>query len=106
VSLIACAALVIPGCSGGSGTAAKGSGHPDGSSGPAADSEKVVNVYNWADFIEPSVITGFEKEYGIKVNYDVFDSNEILETKLVAGGSMYFAKHGLSLPQFALRRSH
>ena len=55
----------------------------------AGDSEQVVNVYNWADFIDPSVIGAFEKEYWIKVNYDVFDSNEMLETKLVAGHSNY-----------------
>ena len=90
LGLSACVALVIAGCSGSSDTASKGgSGETSTSSGIAAGSEKVVNVYNWADFIEPSVITGFEKEYRIKVNYDVFDSNEILETKLLAGHSNY-----------------
>jgi putrescine transport system substrate-binding protein len=83
--LSACLGLVIAGCSGGSETAAKGGSATGASSG----SEKVVNVYNWADFIEPAVIREFEKEYGIKVNYDVFDSNEILETKLLAGHSNY-----------------
>jgi putrescine transport system substrate-binding protein len=53
------------------------------------DAEKVLNVYNWSDYIEPSVVPGFEKEYGIKVNYDVFDSNEVLETKLLAGKTGY-----------------
>ncbi|MBX3567845.1 MAG: polyamine ABC transporter substrate-binding protein [Rhizobiaceae bacterium] len=51
--------------------------------------EKVVNVYNWSDYIDQSVIEDFTKETGIKVVYDVFDSNEILETKLLAGGSGY-----------------
>jgi putrescine transport system substrate-binding protein len=51
--------------------------------------EKVVNVYNWSDYIDPSIIDDFTKETGIKVTYDVFDSNEILETKLLAGGSGY-----------------
>ena len=51
--------------------------------------EKVVNVYNWSDYIDPSIIEDFTKETGIKVVYDVFDSNEILETKLLAGGSGY-----------------
>ena len=55
----------------------------------AAPEEKVLNVYNWSDYIEPSVIPAFEKETGIKVNYDVFDSNEVLETKLLAGHTNY-----------------
>jgi putrescine transport system substrate-binding protein len=55
---------------------------------PLAD-EKVLNVYNWSDYIQPTVIADFEKEYGIKVNYDVFDSNEILETKLLTGHTNY-----------------
>ena len=55
----------------------------------ATESEKVLNVYNWSDYIQPSVITDFEKETGIRVNYDVFDSNEILETKLLTGHTNY-----------------
>jgi putrescine transport system substrate-binding protein len=55
--------------------------------GPAT--EKVLNVYNWSDYIQPTVISDFEKEYGIHVNYDVFDSNEILETKLLTGHTNY-----------------
>ncbi len=55
----------------------------------ASASEKVVNVYNWSDYIDPASIKQFEKETGIKVNYDVYDSNEILEAKLMAGGSGY-----------------
>jgi putrescine transport system substrate-binding protein len=51
--------------------------------------EKLLNIYNWSDYIEPSVIPAFEKEYGIKVNYDVYDSNEVLETKLLAGHTGY-----------------
>jgi putrescine transport system substrate-binding protein len=58
--------------------------------GATADvSEKVLNVYNWSDYIQPSVVADFEKEYGIRVNYDVFDSNEILETKLLTGHTNY-----------------
>lgn len=53
------------------------------------DAEKVLNVYNWSDYIEASVVPEFEKETGIKVNYDVFDSNEVLETKLLAGRTGY-----------------
>ena len=56
---------------------------------PAAGAEKVLNVANWSDYIQPSVVADFEKEYGIHVNYDVFDSNEILETKLLTGHTNY-----------------
>jgi putrescine transport system substrate-binding protein len=51
--------------------------------------ERVVNVYNWSDYIAPSVIEDFARETGIKVRYDTFDSNDILETKLLAGKSGY-----------------
>jgi putrescine transport system substrate-binding protein len=51
--------------------------------------ENVVNVYNWSDYIEPTVIEAFEKETGIKVRYEVMDSNEVLETKLQAGRTGY-----------------
>src|ERR1700722_15068070 len=57
--------------------------------GPPRDADKVVNVYNWSDYIDPSIVPAFEKEYGIKVNYDVFDSNEVLETKPLAGRTGY-----------------
>jgi putrescine transport system substrate-binding protein len=55
---------------------------------PAAE-EKILNVYTWSDYTDPSVIPAFEKESGIKVNFDVFDSNEVLETKLLAGHTGY-----------------
>ncbi|MEL6966524.1 MAG: polyamine ABC transporter substrate-binding protein [Pseudomonadota bacterium] len=55
----------------------------------ALAADRVVNVYNWSDYIDESIIKDFEKETGIKVVYDVFDSNEVLETKLLAGGSGY-----------------
>ena len=45
--------------------------------------EEVVNFYNWADYIGESTIRDFEKEYGIKVNYDEYDSSEIVEAKLL-----------------------
>jgi putrescine transport system substrate-binding protein len=55
----------------------------------AAQNARVVNVYNWSDYIDPSVLEGFTKETGIKVQYDTFDANETLETKLLAGKSGY-----------------
>jgi len=48
-----------------------------------------VNVLNWSDYIAPETIERFEKETGIKVNYDQFDSNEVLETKLLTGHTGY-----------------
>lgn len=54
-----------------------------------ADEEKVLNVYNWSNYIAPDTIANFEKETGIKVRYDVFDSNEIVHAKLVAGKTGY-----------------
>jgi putrescine transport system substrate-binding protein len=54
-----------------------------------ADEEKVLNVYNWSNYIAPDTIANFEKETGIKVRYDNFDSNEIVHAKLVAGKTGY-----------------
>ena len=54
-----------------------------------AAEEKVLNIYNWSDYIGDDTIKNFEKETGIKVRYDVFDNNEILNAKLVAGKSGY-----------------
>ena len=51
--------------------------------------QRVVNVYNWSDYIDPAVVADFSKETGIKVRYDTFDSNDTLETKLLAGKSGY-----------------
>ncbi|WP_248304741.1 polyamine ABC transporter substrate-binding protein [Breoghania sp. L-A4] len=51
--------------------------------------ERIVNVFNWSDYIDESILEDFTKETGIKVVYDVFDSNEVLETKLLAGGTGY-----------------
>lgn len=54
-----------------------------------ADSPPVLNVYNWDEFIDPSVIKDFEHDTGIKVHYDVYDSNETMEVKLLAGHTGY-----------------
>ena len=72
--------LLLAACAGCSGPQAHGS---------AQSTEPVLNVYNWSDYIQPTVISDFEKQYGIQVNYDVFDSNEILETKLLTGHTNY-----------------
>jgi putrescine transport system substrate-binding protein len=70
--------LLLCGCSGGKDEAA----------GPTAE-ERVVNVYNWADYIGPTTLADFEARTGIKVNYDTYESNEILETKLLTGRTGY-----------------
>ncbi len=57
--------------------------------GKAAGGDKTVNVINWSDYIAEDTNANFEKATGIKVVYDVFDSNEVLETKLLAGSSGY-----------------
>jgi putrescine transport system substrate-binding protein len=56
---------------------------------PSLGQTRTLNVYNWSDYVEPTVIDAFTKETGIKVRYDTFDSNETLETKLLAGKSGY-----------------
>jgi putrescine transport system substrate-binding protein len=59
------------------------------SSAPAADNEKVLNLYIWSDYLAPDTIENFTKQTGIKVNLDVYDSAETLEAKLLAGKSGY-----------------
>ncbi|HEX2138876.1 MAG TPA: extracellular solute-binding protein, partial [Woeseiaceae bacterium] len=49
----------------------------------------VLNIYNWSDYVAPDTISNFEREYGIDVNYDVYDSSEIVDAKLLAGNSGY-----------------
>src|SRR6187455_2300130 len=51
--------------------------------------ERTVNFYNWSDYIDPTVLEDFTKATGIKVKYDTFDSNDMLETKLLAGRTGY-----------------
>lgn len=51
--------------------------------------EKVLNIYNWPDYVPKDMIANFEKETGIKVNYDTFETNEALNAKLVAGNTGY-----------------
>jgi putrescine transport system substrate-binding protein len=55
----------------------------------AAPEQKVLNIYNWSDYIGDDTLKNFEKETGIKVNYDTYDSNEILHSKLIAGKTGY-----------------
>ena len=66
-----------------------GCGHSGQPAPPDAPEEKVVNVYNWYDYIKPEVLRKFEARYGVRVHYNVFDSNNTLEAKLLAGRSGY-----------------
>ena len=56
---------------------------------PAHAQERAVNIYNWSDYIDPKMLDAFTKETGIRVIYDTYDTNEIVETKLLAGKSGY-----------------
>lgn len=56
---------------------------------PMAEGDNVLNIYNWSDYIGPDTVKNFEKETGIKVRYDNFDTNETLHAKLVAGKTGY-----------------
>jgi putrescine transport system substrate-binding protein len=53
------------------------------------DQEKVLNIYNWADYFGPNTLADFTKRYGIKIHYDTFGSDNEMEAKLMAGGSGY-----------------
>lgn len=59
--------------------------------GPSTNpqAEQALNIYNWSDYVAEDTIARFERETGIKVTYDVYDSNEMLEAKLMAGASGY-----------------
>ena len=57
--------------------------------GTSAAFAEEVRVYNWSDYIDEELLSKFEEETGLTLIYDVFDSNEVLETKMLAGGSGY-----------------
>ena len=54
-----------------------------------AEEDKILNIYNWVDYIAPDTISNFEEEFGVKVNYDLYDSTEVVEAKLLAGRTGY-----------------
>lgn len=90
ISKLACiglAALMLAAC--GKKEPAPAPAAPAAGAAVATDAEKVLNVYNWSDYIGEDTVKNFEAKYGIKVNYDVFDSNEVVETKLLAGNTGY-----------------
>ena len=55
----------------------------------AAQGKRVLNVYNWSDYVDPEVLKEFSKTTGIQLRYDTFDTNDMLEAKLLAGRSGY-----------------
>lgn len=96
VLLLGALATLVAGCGGGDEPAPTTAGQAAGPAAtepqPAATEpaeEQVLNIYNWSDYIAEDTIRNFEKETGIKVRYDVFDSNEVLEAKLLAGNTGY-----------------
>lgn len=56
---------------------------------PLQAQERVLNLYNWADYVGPEALKHFQSETGIRVKYDTFDSSEVLDSKLMTGGSGY-----------------
>ena len=79
-AILALGLVLMAGCSGGGKSA----------TGTAADKSggaKVLNLYIWSDYLAPNTLSDFEKQYGIKVHAAYFDTNETLETKLLAGNS-------------------
>ncbi len=96
--VLSCLIVLLGACGGGDNSGGTASTAPakaeaavpaPAASTEAAAEEKILNVYNWSDYIGPDTVANFEKETGIKVRYDVFDSNEVLEAKLLAGNTGY-----------------
>ncbi len=77
---VAATLYLLAACGGGSDVASDTANAPE---------EKVLHVYNWIDYIGPTTIADFEAKTGIKVVYDTYDANEVLETKMLTGRSGY-----------------
>jgi putrescine transport system substrate-binding protein len=74
-------------------------------SGTARAQDKVVNVYNWTDYIAEDTVEAFRKETGIKANYTTYDTNEILDAKLKTGRSGYDVVTPTMSPHFARQKA-
>lgn len=83
--LAACIVIALAACGGGQTPA---EGQAAGDAKPAMK-PKVLHIYNWSDYVAEDTIANFEQRTGIKVVYDVYSENEVLEAKLMAGGSGY-----------------
>lgn len=55
----------------------------------SAAQNNTLNIYNWSDYIDPALLEEFEKEFNVEVNYDIYDSSEMVDTKLMTGSSGY-----------------
>jgi putrescine transport system substrate-binding protein len=83
---IALAGVLLSACGGGD----KNSGSSSSAGGDKpTENSKALNVYNWSDYIAEDTVANFEKKSGVKVKYDVFDSNETLQIKVLAGNTGY-----------------
>lgn len=87
--LVACGKTEAPSTPAASASAPAGVASATTPASGGAAEEKVLNVYNWPDYIAKDMVAGFEKETGIKVNYQTFENNEALQAKLVAGNTGY-----------------
>ncbi len=82
----AAAALAAPQTSCGRGADRRGADAPPADLGPIEDA---LAIYNWSDYIAPGVVEGFSREFGVRVSYDTYESNEEMFAKLLAGGGGY-----------------
>ena len=82
---VAASALLLAACGKQGGSAPQATS----AAGDAGGEPKVLNLYNWPDYMPENLLADFEKETGIKVNYQTFENNEMLNAKLVAGNSGY-----------------
>ncbi|SDX44906.1 polyamine ABC transporter substrate-binding protein [Lysobacter enzymogenes] len=94
---LACAVLMLAACGG------KPAADANAPAAKPGAEEKVLNVYNWSDYVADDTVKNFEAATAIKVNYDVYDANETLESKLSAGASGYDAVFPSARP-FAQRQ--
>ncbi|MGB1867676.1 MAG: extracellular solute-binding protein [Porticoccaceae bacterium] len=62
---------------------------PETTQALTSEGEQRLNIYNWADYIDPQTLVDFEQEFGIEVNYDIYDSSEMVDAKLLTGRSGY-----------------
>jgi putrescine transport system substrate-binding protein len=81
--------LALAACSRSTDQSNESAGDAKSAASTGQDNDKILNVYNWLDYIGPNTVARFEKETGIKVNYDTYDNNEVLETKLLTGHTNY-----------------
>ena len=79
--LVVLTALLLAACGGSDKTSAE---NPT-----SAENQNVLRIYNWSEYVDPETVTDFEKKNGIKVTYDVYDSDETLESKVLTGKSGY-----------------